>query len=97
MTTWKIENLERRTSDGFVTAANWRATAVDGEHSADAYGSCGWPDGEPVVPYADLTEQQVLGWCWANGVDKDAIEQTLAGHIAAKKTPASLTGTPWSV
>lgn len=93
--TWKIDTLDRRTSDGFVTTAHWRATAVDGEHSASIYATCTWPDGQPTVPYANLTEQQVLGWVWADGVDKDATEQALADQIAALKAPATATGTPW--
>lgn len=94
--TWTITTLERRTSDGFVTTAHWRATAVDGEHTASVYATCGWADGQPTVPYADLTEQQVLAWCWDNGVDKAATEQALADQIAAAKAPATATGTPWS-
>ncbi len=93
---WSIDNLNRRTSDGFVTTAHWRATAVDGEHSATVYSTCGWSEGQPTVPYAQLTEQQVLAWCWDNGVDKAATEQALADQIAAQKAPATATGTPWS-
>lgn len=96
MITWSISNLDRRTSDGFVTTAHWRADAVDGEHSASIYSTCGWADGQPAVPYAQLTEQQVLGWCWSNGVDKAATEQALADQIAAQKAPATASGTPWS-
>ena len=94
--TWKINTLDRRTSDGFVTTAHWQATAVDGEHTASVYSTCSWADGQPTVPYAQLTEQQVLGWCWENGVDKAATEQALADQIAAAKAPATATGTPWS-
>lgn len=94
--TWTIDNLDRRTSDGFVTVGHWRCTAVDGEFSASVYGTCGWSDGKPVVPYANLTEQTVLGWCWESGVDKDATEAALAAQIDAQKNPVTATGTPWS-
>jgi len=94
-TTWTISTLDRRTSDGFVTTAHWIATAVDGEHTASVYGSCGWSEGQPVVPYANLTEQQVLAWCWENGVDKDATEDTLAAQIEAQKNPVQAAGVPW--
>jgi hypothetical protein len=40
--------------------------------------------------------QEVLDWCWANGVDKDAVESSLAAQIAALKNPVSAAGTPWS-
>jgi hypothetical protein len=93
--TWKIDNLERRTSDGFVTTAHWRANAVDGEFSASVYGSCGWGEGDPVIPFEDLTEETVLEWVWENGVDKEATEENLTNQIDALKNPASASGTPW--
>jgi hypothetical protein len=95
-TTWNISQLDRQTSDGFVTTAHWQATAVDGEHSASIYNTCSWSDGTPTVAYADLTQEQVLGWIWANGVDKDATEASLAAQIELKKNPVTATGLPWS-
>ena len=94
-TTWTISQLDRQTSDGFVTTAHWQATAVDGEHSASIYATCSWPDGTPTVPYANLTKETVLGWIWANGVDKTATEADLAAQIAAQKNPVTATGVPW--
>ena len=92
---WNISQLDRQTSDGFVTTAHWQATAVDGEHSASVYATCSWSDSTPTVAYADLTQEQVLGWIWANGVDKDATEAALAAQIEAKKNPVTATGVPW--
>jgi hypothetical protein len=95
-TLWTISQLDHQTSDGFVTTAHWQATAVDGEHSASIYNTCSWSDGTPTVDYADLTQEQVLGWIWANGVDKDATEASLAAQIELKKNPVTATGVPWS-
>jgi len=95
-TTWTISQLDRQTADGFVTTAHWQATAVDGEHSASVYSTCSWSSGTPVIPYADLTQATVLGWIWANGVDKDATEAALAAQIELKKNPVTATGVPWS-
>jgi hypothetical protein len=95
-TTWNISQLDRQTSDGFVTTAHWQATAVDGEHSASVYATCSWSDGTPTVDYADLTQEQVLGWIWANGVDKDATEAALAAQIAEQKAPKTARGLPWN-
>jgi len=95
-TTWTISQLDRQTSDGFVTTAHWQATAVDGEHSASIYNTCSWSDGTPTVDYADLTQEQVLGWIWANGVDKDATEAALAAQIAEQKAPKTARGLPWN-
>ena len=94
-TTWNISQLDRQTSDGFVTTAHWQATAVDGEHSASIYATCSWSDGTPTVPYSDLTKETVLGWIWANGVDKSATEAALAVQIALQKAPVTATGVPW--
>ena len=94
-TTWTISQLDRRTSDGFVTTAHWQATAVDGDYSASIYSTCSWSEGQPTVPYASLTQDQVLGWCWQSGVDKAATESALAASIAAQKNPVSAAGVPW--
>jgi hypothetical protein len=94
-TTWNISQLDRQTSDGFVTTAHWQATAVDGDYSASTYATCSWSDGTPTVAYADLTQETVLGWVWANGVDKDATEAALAAQIELKKNPVQATGVPW--
>ena len=93
--TWSISNLDRRTSDGFVTTAHWTATAVDGEVSASIYSTIGWSEGSPTVPYESLTPEAVLAWVWASGVDKAATEAALAAKIAAQKNPVSATGLPW--
>jgi L-aminopeptidase/D-esterase-like protein len=94
MTTWTISQLDRKTSDGFVTTAHWRATAVDGDHSASVYSTCSWTDGEVTIPYEDLTEQDVLDWVWVS-VDKAATEAALAAQIAAQKNPVTAAGVPW--
>jgi hypothetical protein len=92
---WTISTLDREVSNGFVNCAHWQATAVDGEYSASIYSTCSWADGTPTIPYADLTQETVLGWVWANGVDKQATEDALAANIALQKNPVTATGTPW--
>lgn len=90
---WKIVDLERNTSDGFVTTAHWTATAVDGNHSADTYGCVGWR-GEPVIPYEQLTEAMVLDWVWQS-VDKEAKEASLVSQVEKQKAPTKASGLPW--
>jgi hypothetical protein len=94
--TWTITQLDRRTSNGFVTAAHWTAAAVDGDYSASIYATCSWSEGHPAVPYANLTEQTVLGWVWESGVDKAATEAALAAQIEAQINPVQQSGLPWS-
>ena len=93
-TTWTIETLDRKTADGFVTTAHWRATAVDGEHSATVYSTCSWSDDKVVIPYDQLTQDTVLGWVWES-VDKEATEASLAAQIEALKNPTTAKGVPW--
>ena len=95
MITWNISQLDRQTSDGFVTTAHWQATATDGDYSASVYSTCSWSEGTATIPYADLTKKTVLGWIWANDVDKDAIEASLAAQIELKKNPVKANGVPW--
>ena len=94
-TTWTIAQLDRQTSNGFVTTVHWRADAVDGNYSASAYSTSSWTDGTPTTPYADLTQATVLGWIWANGIDKTAVEASLQAQIDAQKNPVTATGVPW--
>ena len=74
MITWTISQLDRKTSDGFVTTAHWQAVATDGDYSASVINTCSWSEGTPTIPYADVTMQDVLNWCWSSGVDKEATE-----------------------
>ena len=92
---WNISQLDRKTSDGFVTTAHWQATATDGNYSASAYSTCSWSDGTATIPYASLTKETVLGWIWANGVDKASTEAALNAQIELQKNPVTATGVPW--
>jgi hypothetical protein len=93
---WTITQTNYEVSNGFITTAHWTATAVDGDYTASVYSTCSWADGTPTVPYNQVTMQEVLDWCWSNGVDKDATEAALAAQIEAQKNPVTATGTPWS-
>jgi hypothetical protein len=92
---WTITQLEHKIANKFVTVAHWTATATDENYSSSASNVCGWPDGEPTIPYDELTQDIVLDWIWANGVDKDAIEAYLTDQIELQKNPVSATGLPW--
>ncbi len=95
-TTWKITQTDYQTSDGFISTAHWTATAVDGDYTASIYSTASWQAGIPTIPYASVTEAEVLNWVWANGVDKQATEDALEAQIALQKAPVTASGTPWS-
>ena len=97
-TVWQISQMERTLDDGGVVVAHWRATATDGDFSASSYGTAGFtpdPSSSDYVPYDSITEEVALGWCFADGVDKDAIEASLAANIEAQKNPTQASGVPW--
>ena len=96
MITWTITTLDREVSNGFVTTAHWQATATDGDYTAQIYSTYSWAEGTPTIAYADLTQETVLGWVWANGVSKQATEDALAANIALQKNPVTAQGLPWS-
>ena len=96
-TTWTITQTDYLVADGFITTAHWTATAVDGTYTASVYSTCSFAVATPSIPYASVTMQEVLDWCWANGVDKTAVEAGLAAQIALLKNPVTAAGTPWSV
>jgi hypothetical protein len=93
--TYTIVNLDRQTSDDLVTTAHWRVSAVDGEHSAGAYGSVGLTRGDIFTPFESLTEAQVLSWVLPQ-LDVEQIEAALDQIIAEQKQPSKISGTPWA-
>ena len=90
---WSIQQLDRKTEDGFVTTAHWRCDATDGEYCAGVYGTAGF-SGELATPYEELTEAQVLEWVWGS-IDKEETESNLIKQIEAQKHPVTATGLPW--
>jgi hypothetical protein len=94
---WTIANCEHEVATGGITVAHWRCTAVDGDYTASAYGTCGFtPDASApdFTPYDQVTENEVIVWVWGQ-VDKIQTEAALAAKIDADKNPTSASGTPW--
>ena len=93
---WNVSQTDRYLDGEFVYCAHWQANATDGDYSASVYNTCSWSDGTATIPYASLTQETVLGWIWANGVDKDAVEASLEAQIELQKNPVSAVGVPWN-
>lgn len=91
--TWVVERMDcypqLNTMTDVVCIVYWRCNGVDGQYVGIVYSSCNVPvpSGSDFTPYADLTEAQVLGWVWTNGVDKDATEAAVAQQIQNQITP----------
>ena len=89
---WLIERLLVKPTEGsntdVVITADWRCNGSQESFFGTCYGSCSFaPPSGSFTPYADLTEQQVLDWCYANGVDKSAIEANVTAQIANQINP----------
>jgi len=86
-TVWTISQLDcKPQEDGktdVVVTAHWQCTGTQEEYSAQVYGTASFTleQGASFTPYQDLTQDQVLGWCYASGVDKDATEANVQTQI----------------
>jgi len=91
--TWNISvlNCIPQTAEGadYVICCHWQCNGVDGDYNGSVYSTCSFPvvQGESFVPYADLTLETVLGWIWANGVDKAATEAAVEQQIQNQINP----------
>jgi myo-inositol-hexaphosphate 3-phosphohydrolase len=94
---WNVVQMNRLTSDGFVVTVHYTVNAVDGDYTASTYGTVGYTQGEgSYVPYADLTETEVVGWV-QESLGKDTVEASLTAQIEAEKNPVQESGLPWAV
>jgi len=98
---WIIERLLVKPIEGsnpdVVITADWRCNGTDETYSGTCYGSCSFaPPSGSFTPYPDLTQEQVLGWCYANGVDQAAIEANVTQQIENQINPPVVTlPLPW--
>lgn len=94
--TWVIEQMDCKPQEGSLTDvvinAHWRCNGTQdangNTYNGTVYGTCGFSQpGDPFTPYADLTQEQVLNWCWEGGVDKAATEASVQGQIDNQINP----------
>jgi hypothetical protein len=81
-----------------VFTVHWNCSGVNGAYNGYVYSSqpVTVNSDEPFTPYADLTQDQVLGWIWASGVDKDAVQASVERQIQNQINPPVVTPTlPW--
>ena len=89
---WIIERLLVKPTEGSLTdvviTADWRCNGTNETYSGTCYGSCSFqPPSGSFTPYDQLTEQQVLDWCFSNGVDQSAIEANVSLQIENQINP----------
>ena len=95
--TWSVSQLDRETADGFVMTAHYRVDANDGTYQAGAYGSIGFERPDTLIPYADLTEETVIGWVKEKLTAEKVteVEAALQAQIDEQRAPSKASGTPW--
>ena len=99
---WLIERLLVKPTEGSLTdvviTADWRCNGSQESFSGTCYGSCSFaPPTGSFTPYDQLTEAQVLDWCYANGVDKSAIEANVTAQIENQINPPVVSlPLPWA-
>jgi hypothetical protein len=94
---WQVVQTNYNTSDKFITTVHYTVNAVDGDYTASTYGTVGYteqPD-EQYIPYADLTQAEVIGWVQTS-LGKDTVEASLDTQIEAQKNPVQESGLPWT-
>tara|TARA_B100001989_G_C24407615_1_gene397384 strand:+ start:61 stop:387 length:327 start_codon:yes stop_codon:yes gene_type:complete len=103
--TWEVNTCVRATADGYVSKVIYRVDATDGTYSTRATGEVDLERPETLIPYKDLTHDQVIGWVKAkieqiatseNGLTIAQIEAALDAQVTEQKTPTMATGVPWS-
>jgi len=101
---WVIDAMDcKPQEDGqtnVVITVHWRLNGTDGQYSGTVYSTVGltYTAGSPFTPYADLTQDQVIGWVQdALGQDQViSLEANVAAQIEAQISPPVVTpALPW--
>jgi len=106
--TWSVSDMQHMDSDGGVFLVYWSMVSSDGTYSASEGGKlrCEYDASSPsFVPYADLTEADVLGWVYASLVEGEETPDEAKARVEAdrdakvqKQIDAAATtasGVPW--
>ena len=107
-TTWSVNDMTHKDSDGGVFLVYWSLTATDGTYSAQEGGKlrCTYDaSASDYIAYADLTEADVLGWVYDSLIVDDETAAEAKARIEAERTAkvqgqidraaANSSGVPW--
>jgi hypothetical protein len=111
-TTWSVTNMQRTDADGAVFLIYWSMVAAsDGtpSYTASEGGKLRTtPDASApdFIPYADLTEADVLGWVYNSLITGDETAAEAKARVEADRTAkvqkqidaatTTATGMPWA-
>ena len=95
--TWKITQMEAKISEGdlnnVIFSVFWEYVASDGEIKPTYAMAMDvqpviYTEGEPFIPYDELTKEDVIGWL-ESLLDVDVIKAKLDAEIEQKKNPVN--------
>ena len=103
---WTISALncypESEGQTNVVFTVHWRCDGsqqIDGKtYHGSVYSTTGvsYTPGSTYIPYANLTKEDVLGWVWNSGIDKNSIEAAVQLQIDNAVNPPTITPVlPW--
>jgi len=93
--TWKINRLDAKIHekglDNVIYTIHWSYFATDDSEQLIQVSIIGtlnvqYNEGDPFIPYADLTKDEVIGWLDA-GLDVEGMKINLDNQIELKKNP----------
>jgi len=99
---WEVSQLncypQSDNKTNVVFNIHWRCTGVDGAYTGTVYSTASVPaPTDSFTEFADLTQDQVLGWIWSSGVDKDSAEAAVQTQIDAQINPPVVSPVlPWN-
>lgn len=99
--TWSVVSMECRSQEGgntdVVFSIRWACKGAQSSQTALIDGTTEVPSPTgSFTPYADLTQDQVLSWVWADGVDKAEIEAQVQEQIDLQINPVVVSPPlPW--
>ena len=91
-TTWSVSNMTHEDSDGGVILVYWSCVAAsDGtpSYTATEGGKLRLtpdPSSPDYIPYADLTESDVLGWVYNSLIEGDETADEAKARVEADRT-----------
>ena len=107
-TTWSVNDMTHKDSDGGVFLVYWSLTATDGTYSAQEGGKLQCtanPSASDYIAYADLKESDVLGWVYDSLKEGDETAAEAKKRIEDDRTAkvqgqidraaANSSGLPW--
>ena len=107
-TTWSVNDMTHKDSDGGVFLVYWSLSATDGTYSAQDSGKLKCtpdPSASDYIAYADLTEADVLGWVYSRLIEGDETAAEAKARMEVVRTAkvqgqidraaANSSGVPW--